>query len=49
VGGWAVENGMKIKPSKRQYDLRELELKIQWVTPLVTKRFQKRATVNTWE
>jgi len=48
LGEWAVENGMKIKTGKvRQYYLRTLELKIQWVTRLVVTKFRKRAVVNT--
>jgi hypothetical protein len=47
---WAIENWTKINPDKiRQYDLRKLGLKIQWVIPLVTKKFRNRAVVNIWK
>jgi hypothetical protein len=50
LGKWAIENGMKINPGKcKAKDFQELCLKIHWVTPLVTKKFQKRAVVNNWE
>ena len=50
LGEWAVENGMKINPGKsKAINLRELGLKIHWFTPLVTKKFRKRAVINKWE
>jgi len=50
MGEWAVENVMKINPGKsKAIRLPGLSLKIQSVTPLVTKKFRKRAVVNNWE
>jgi len=50
LGEWAVENGMNINPGKsKAIRLRELGLKIHWVTPFVTKKFRKRSVANIWE
>jgi len=51
LGEWAVENGMKINPGNCKVIsfIRKLGLKIHWVTPFVTKKFWKRAVVNTCE
>jgi hypothetical protein len=42
-GEWAVENGMKINPSKsKAIRFMRGQFKNHWVTPLVTKKFRKR-------
>jgi hypothetical protein len=50
LGEWVVENGMKINPGKsKAIRFTRAWVKIHWVTPLVTKKFRKRAIVNTWK
>jgi hypothetical protein len=50
LGELAVENKMKINPGKsKAIRLRELGLKIHWVTVLMNKKFRKREVVNNWE
>ena len=50
LGEWAIENGMKINPVKsKAINLRELGLKVHWVTLLVLIKYRKQAAVNTWE
>jgi hypothetical protein len=50
LGEWAVENGMKINPGKRKaIRFTRGRVKIHWATSFVTKKYRKRAVVNTWE
>ena len=43
LGEWAVENGMKINPGKSTaIRFTRARVKMHWVTPTVTKKFQKR-------
>jgi hypothetical protein len=47
LGEWVVENGIAVNTGKiKAVRFRELELKIHWLTVLVTKYFLKRAVVN---
>jgi len=40
---------LKIPVKVKQLDLRELGLKIHWLTLLVTKVSVKKAVLNTWK
>ena len=47
---WALENDMKINPGKiKQQTSWQLGCWIHWIIPLMTKKFQKQAALNTLE